>query len=102
MQSRRNFLRRESLITKAIEAVKRGKSVRGAATQLKVPKSTLHYRLTTPTGQRPGRKRALTVKEEECIVQFILRNAAKGIPLTQRHLCEAISVVLSSLTPTRR
>ena len=102
MQSRRNFLRRENSITKAIEAVKRGTSLRNAADNFKVPKSTLHYRLTTPIRKRPGRKTALTIQEEKCIVDFILRNATKGVPLTQRHLCEAISVALGNVTPARR
>ena len=94
MESRRYFLRRENSIRKAIEAVKRGTSVRDAANKFKVAKSTLHYRLTTPTRQRPGRKTVLTVQEEQCIVDFILRNATKGVPLTQRQLLPARRLLL--------
>ena len=101
MQSRRNFIRRENNITRAVEAVKRGTSVRNAADRFKVPKSTLHYRLTTPVRQWPGRKTAF-IQEEKCIVDFVLHYATTGVPLTQRHLCEAISVVLGNLTPARR
>ena len=102
MVARRTILKREQRITNATEAGKRGASVRDAAQEFQLAKSTLQYRLSTPIRPKRGRPTALSMSEERMILEFVVKHANKGIPMTERHLCEAISVVLRRLLPSRR
>ena len=102
MVTRRTILKREQRITNETEAVKRDSSVRDAAQEIQLPKSTLQYRLSTPIRPKRGRSTALSMSEERMILEFVVKHATKGIPMTERHLCEAISIILRRLSPSRR
>lgn len=93
--------RRENNFTKAIRHIRNGLSYRQASTKFRIPLSTLHYRMTTPL-KKPGKKYALSTKQENHIVQFLLRYAKRRIPLTLEHLREAISSVKATFSPDER
>ena len=59
------------------------------------------YRMTTPP-KKPGRKTALSKQQETEIVEMLLRFARRRLPLTQQHLKEAVSFVVSCLSPGER
>ncbi|KAK3923582.1 Jerky protein homolog-like [Frankliniella fusca] len=69
---------------RAVNAVKRGKSLSEAAEEFSVPKSTLAKRVKNPSelSARIGRPRALSETEESCLVQGLLLCAEWGFPLT--------------------
>ena len=68
-------------------------SVRKAATQFHVPKSTVHRavnRTKHPTKVRkPGRPQALADDEEQIIVGTLKLYADRGVPLSRTNLYEA-------------
>ena len=66
------------------------------------PKSTLQYCLSTPIRPKRGRPTALSMSEERMTLEFVVKHANKEIPMTERHLCEAIYVILRRLPTSRR
>ena len=77
---------------KAIEAVSQGMSVRRAALDFNIPKSTLNDRISGRVihGMLSGRPKYLTNTEEEELVRFLIRSSSIGYPRT-RH--EVIALV---------
>ena len=69
---------------RAMEAVKRGISVSGAARQFQVPRKTLDDRVKgrVQHGAKPGPGTALTVKEEGALASYLLYMVERGFPLT--------------------
>ena len=101
MVTRRTILKREQRIKNATEAISRGASVREAAQEFQFPKSTFQCFLSTPIRPKRDRPTAHSMNEEE-ILEFVVKHANKGIPMTERDVCEEISVILRRLPPSRR
>ena len=66
---------------RAMEAVKRGISVSGAARQFQVPRKTLDDRVKgcVQHGAKPGPSTALTVEEEGALASYLLYMAERGL-----------------------
>ena len=88
-------------MTRAVAAIKRGMTYREAAAKHCVKRSTLHARVTSPPRKR-NMKIALTNKEEDLLVSFLIKLANRGVPLTQEHLQEAVKILVNGMDPKRR
>ena len=88
----------------AVQAIKSGMSYRRVASTFHIPIASLHARVTNPSRipQKPGRKRALTEREEELLVAFLVKFAQKGVPLSQQHLREAVETIIGRMLLARR
>lgn len=73
---------------KAIKAVTDGMSIRQAAEEFNVPKSTLGDRISGRTlhGAKSGRSKYLTDEEEDILVKFLLKCAAIGYPRSRNEV----------------
>ena len=70
----------KSEIEKAINAIKRGMSVRNAEKKFAIPKSVLHRHMKTPTIQMKGLT-ALSVEIEEYLVKRLITCGEWGYPM---------------------
>ena len=82
----------DDIILKAITAVVEGSSVRKAALDYGIPKSTLNDRIQGKVihGSHSGRSKYLSDEEELELVRFLLRSASIGYP---RSRYEVIAIV---------
>ena len=95
--------RREKALDDTVDAIQAGTSIRKAAQANHVPKSTAFDRLQARRTKRQRRYRtAFTEIEENNLVEFVLSWADKGVPLTRRHLVEATSLFISTMSAERR
>ena len=81
-------------MSKAIDAVTtKGFTVRRAALEFNVPRSTLNDRITgrVPHGKKSGKSKHLSDEEEEELVQFLLRCATIGYPRTRQEVIAVVS-----------
>lgn len=83
---------------RALEAVKLGSSVRLAALQYNIPKSTLSDRVTgkVKIDSHSGPPRYLTDPEEEELASFITQCASIGCAKTKREVMSVVEAVLAS------
>ena len=86
---------------KAVAPVRNGMTYRAPAMKHDVSPSTLHLRVNGPPAS-PSRRIALTEKEEDRLVSFLVSFANRGVPLTQAHLREAVAIMVNGTDPTRR
>ena len=72
-------------MTQAMESVKQGESVRGAAIKFSVPRKTLEDRVKgrVEHGCKPGPRTALSKSEEDSLVSYLVFMAQRGFPLTR-------------------
>ena len=98
--------RQERRISKAVYMMRGGETFRKASHLTRIPLATIHYRLKKQTssapGNRTGRAPALTVFEEDLIVQTLCLYADRSIPLTTQHLCDAVEIVVHGMDAERR
>jgi len=96
--------RREEEIKSAIELViSKQASIREAAKEFRLPRSTLHLRIKNARNPKPKTRRTWwTEEEEECLVCTLLYNANRGVPLTRKHLIKAVGCLLERLLAARR
>lgn len=74
----------QSVLDEAVQAVKEGRlSVRAAAEQYGIPKSTLQDRVNDTHGKTHGRPTVLSAEEEDYIVNMLKQCGDWGFPLTQ-------------------
>ena len=73
---------------RAKRGVLKGKlSIRVAAARYHVPKTTLHRHLRTNVGSKKvGRPKALSIEEENIVIETVLKYADRGAPLTRAHV----------------
>lgn len=85
-------------IERAYEAIKLGSSVRRAALQYSVPKSTLSDRVTGKVkfGSHSGPPRYLTDAEEQELTSFIVRCASIGCAKTKKEFISIVELILAS------
>ena len=76
----------DSNMVLAMEAVKEGQSVSGAAKQFGVPRRTLDDRVKgrVEHGTHPGPKSVLSAEEERGLVSYLVHMAQRGFPLTPK------------------
>eukprot|EP00171_Calliarthron_tuberculosum_P001518 IDg1518t1 len=97
----------------AIEAVRSGATLRQAAKDFRIAKSTLHRHAggcARTSSEEPlrraaggvGRPPAFAQEEEKVIVDLLQYYANKGLPLSRLHAQEAIQLFVSRLPPSRR
>ena len=82
-------------------------TVRAAAKQFGIKSSTLFDAISRARNlnvkqHTPGRRCALTLREEQVILDTLLKYADHGVPLNRTHLREAISLFVSSLPKERK
>ena len=95
--------RREKALDDTVDAIQARISIRQAAQANHVPKSTVFDRLQARRTKRQRRYRtAFTAIEEDNLVEFVVSWADKGVPLTRRHLVEATSMFISTMSTERR
>ena len=83
---------------KAMEAVKDGMSIRRAAEEFNLPKSTLGDRISGRTlhGAKSGRPKYLTDEEEDILVKFLLKCAAIGYPRSRNEVIAMVQRLCDS------
>lgn len=76
------------IMDKAIKAVTDGMSIRQAAEEFNLPKSTLGDRISGRTmhGAKSGRPKYLTDEEEDILVKFLLKCASIGYPRSRNEV----------------
>ena len=84
LKKRRRLWQDEDMV-KAIESVRNGNSVRGAAIEYSVPRKTLEDRVSGRVGHgaKPGVPTVLTEIEEDSLVTYLVHMASCGFPLTR-------------------
>lgn len=85
----------------AVVAVKDGMMYCAAALKHNVSPSTLHLRVNGPATSL-SRRVALTQKEEERLVSFVVTFARREVLLTQAHVSEGLANMVTRMDPTRR
>lgn len=75
----------------ALQAIANGMSIKGAAKQYKIPRSTLglHHRTQNPK-RKLGRSPVLSVAQENDLVERIHRLAEVGMPITSKILMKSV------------
>lgn len=94
--------RREASLEKTVTAIQGGQSVRVAAAQYHVPKSTTFERLVARRRNLRLSRTAFTDAEEERIVDFVVHSADLGVPLNRGHLIEAATIFIGTLPSHRQ
>lgn len=76
----------QEALAKAINAVNEGISVRTAAKEFGVPRSTLkdHAKGKSKIGVKAGRKRCIPEEVENAVVDKVIAAAQAGFPITKR------------------
>ena len=72
-----------------------------AAAKHCITRSTSHSHATSPP-RGSFQNIAFTNEEEEIIINLLRNFSIRGVPLTQRHLQEAVKILVNSIEPTRR
>jgi transposase len=87
----------EDQLIRAYEAVNDGASIRAAAEQYGVPRSTLSDYVSgkIPFGKRSGPERYLSDEEEKELVHFICQSAKMGYAKTRKEILSIVEKVLS-------
>ena len=83
-------------LDKAIDAVKKGMSVRKAAQKYEVPRSTLHDRVHNGASAKVGRPTELNKEEEDIIVDRANLMTSWGFLLTSEDLKELVKGYLDA------
>ena len=83
-------------INEALQYARTKNTYRTAKAKFGIPRATLQRRIHTAV-QKQGRKAAFTADEERIIVGFLIENANKGLPMTQKHLRKAIQIFMSRM-----
>lgn len=60
------------------------------------------YVLRDETTRAPQRKTALSAEEEHKVCDLLLDYSGQGVPLTAKHLCDAVEILVSTLPDERR
>ena len=86
------------IMDKAIQAVTDGMSIRQAAEEFNLPKSTLGDRISgwTMHGAKSGRSKYLTDEEEDILIKFLLKCAAIGYPRSRSEVIAMVQRVCDS------
>jgi transposase-like protein len=93
----------EAMFLEAMECIKEKRmSVREAAKQYGVPKTTLLDRIANRRGAKLGQSTELSQEEEECIVERLLLLGKWGFPLSKKDLASVIKSYLERLGATTR
>ena len=67
-------------LNNAVEAVKQGKTIRAAANEYNIPKSTFHRKCRKMQMKTPGGQLCLTTEEENAIVKHLIVVGDWGFP----------------------
>ena len=73
----------EKTLQKALDDIKKKKSLREAAAYYKIPKSTLHDKRQGRKRQKHGGSTALSLKEEQLLADGILKFSEWGFSMTR-------------------
>ena len=78
-------------------------SVRKAAYVYRIPKSTIHAAFYTPMTPKCHHHhcRVLSDSKETIIASMLITYADNGVPLTLKHVEEAVATFVSNMSPTR-
>lgn len=81
---------------KAVEEVKKGKSMRSASCAYKVPYATLQSRVrgTYSLDVKPGPDSIMSNKEEKQLVDWIFNLSKCGFPITKEHLLDTVQRIV--------
>lgn len=113
--------RHERALQKALQDISTGTTIRKAAENARIPKTTLHEAAlrefaagkstTSRVGVRaaprqecrgPGRGPDLFPEEEQVVVDLLLFYADRGLPLRRTDVSDAVSVLIARISPARR
>ena len=85
-------------LKKALDMIGKGQTIRQAARNFDVPKSTLYCKLKnfSPLECRKGPKTVLSEEEENDIVKWILYCAERGFPVSKSQLLDSVQKFLST------
>ena len=88
----------QEVMTRAIKAVNEGMSVRRAALEYNVPKTTLNDRIQGKVvhGSSSGKAKYLSDEEEEELVRFLMRSASIGYSRSRTEVIAIVQRVCSS------
>ncbi|XP_067283522.1 uncharacterized protein [Pseudorasbora parva] len=99
MSGKKNYSR--EMLDAALNAVKSGESVRSVSQKFGIPKSTLSDHKLGKSECGPHPNRALTLEEEESLVNYIVWMADHGFPLTRTIVkCLALEIIKESSRKT--
>ncbi|XP_054263526.1 uncharacterized protein LOC128986934 [Macrosteles quadrilineatus] len=89
----------EESMLKAIEEVKNGRSIKAAARDNNVPRSTLQNKLSgkSPKERRMGPEAVLNKTEESILVKWLFTTAKAGFPVSQQQLLDSVQHLLKDL-----
>ena len=73
-------------LNNAVESVKQGMTIRAAANQYNIPKSTLHRKCRKKQMKTPGGQLCLTIEEENVIVKHLIVVGDWGFPFSRLDL----------------
>ena len=84
-------------LNRALDDIRKGISIRKAAKTYKIPKSTLHAKLSgkAPEHCKKGPKPILTTEEEDRLKQWILNKARLCFPMHPNEVKNAVQKVLN-------
>ena len=91
----------EKNITLAVATIIRGMTYHEAGAKHCVKRNTLHTPVTSPPRKRIMTL-ALTNKEEDLLVSFLIKFAKRGVRLIQGHFLEAVNILVNDMDHTRR
>ena len=80
---------------KALEAVQTGTPIKTASKMYKVPRSSLHSKVTYKyNSERSGPSTIFNKEEEQTLVDWILKMCKLGCPITKDHLLNSVAVLV--------
>lgn len=85
-------------VNSALEAIARGRSLRKASLEWGIPRATLQYRVTgtQPRSTAYSHLQRLSKVQEDHLTQWILTQAALGLPPTHEQVRSFVSRILAT------
>ncbi len=81
---------REAEMNSALEAIKKGSTVRNASKKFEVPYTTLLYKSQGKFGNKMGPEPILKAEYEETLIGWINKMKELGFPIVKDHLLDSV------------